>query len=203
MRSLKKSIFYLFVILILITPQLLMATSADVPEKAVESLLSEIQQIKSGDGLSKAQLEANREHADRALNYLDVGEVSKKALGKHWKKTSKKYQDDFSQLLGQLFIHVAFPNSGKFFASLNIEYGETLLEKNKAVVPITVIHEKEGEVGIEFHMVEKNKQWLVTDVLLDEVSMRNNLRSQFYKILAKKKIEELMRRMNKKLKESL
>jgi len=35
------------------------------------------------------------------------------------------------------------------------------------------------------------------------VSMRNNLRSQFYKILAKNKFEELMRRMNKKLKESL
>jgi phospholipid transport system substrate-binding protein len=203
MYSLKKSIFYLIVTFVLIAPQSLMAESSDAPKKAVESLLSEIQQIKSGDGLSKKQQEANQDHSDRALAFLDVGEVSKKALGKHWKKTSAKEQGDFTQLLGQLFIHVAFPNSGKFFASLEIEYGETLLEKNKAVVPISVIHEKEGEVGIDFHMIEKDKRWLVTDVLLDEVSMRNNLRSQFYKILAKNKFDELMRRMNKKLKESL
>lgn len=180
-----------------------MAAGPTAPQKAVESLLSEIQQIKSGDSLSKEQLKANQDHSDRALKHLDVDEVSKKALGKYWKKSSAQEQGEFAQLLGQLFIHVAFPNSGKFFASLNIEYGETLLEENKAVVPITVIHEKEGEVGIDFHMVEKDKRWLVTDVLLDEVSMRNNLRSQFYKILAKNKFNELMRRMNKKLKESL
>ncbi len=203
MRSLNRSIFYLIVTVILIAPQSLMAADQMAPQKAVESLLSEIQQIKSGDELSETQVKANQNHADRALAFLDVGEVSRKALGKYWKKTSEKEHGDFSQLLGQVFTYVAFPNSGKFFASLKIEYGETLIEENKAVVPITVIHEKEGEVGIEFHMVAKNKHWRVTDVLLDEVSMRNNLRSQFYKILAKKKFKELMRRMNKKLKESM
>ena len=203
MYSLKKSIFYVLVSFIVIAPQLLMAASPISPQKAVESLLSEIKQIKSGDDLSKAEREANQDHSDKALAHLDVAEVSKKALGKYWKKSSAKEQGNFSQLLGGLFIHVAFPNSGKFFASLEIEYGETLVEEKKAVVPITVIHEKEGEVSIEFRMINKDKRWLVTDVLLDEVSMRNNLRSQFYKILAKNKFDELMRRMNKKLKESM
>jgi len=40
------------------------------------------------------------------------------------------------------------------------------------------------------------------DVILDGVSMRNNLRSQFYKILKKNDFEELVRRMGKKLKET-
>jgi len=42
---------------------------------------------------------------------------------------------------------------------------------------------------------------LVVDVILDGVSMRNNLRSQFYKILKKNDFSELIRRMEKKLKE--
>jgi len=41
----------------------------------------------------------------------------------------------------------------------------------------------------------------VVDVILDGVSMRNNLRSQFYKILKKNDFNELIRRMKKKLKE--
>jgi ABC-type transporter MlaC component len=43
---------------------------------------------------------------------------------------------------------------------------------------------------------------LVVDVVLDDVSMRNNLKSQFYKILKKEKYQELVQRMQKKLKEA-
>jgi ABC-type transporter MlaC component len=37
------------------------------------------------------------------------------------------------------------------------------------------------------------------DVILDGVSMRNNLRSQFYKVIKKKSFNELIRKMDKKL----
>jgi phospholipid transport system substrate-binding protein len=68
------------------------------------------------------------------------------------------------------------------------------------VVPLTVIHEKEGEVDIDFWLKQSSKNWLVVDVILDGISMRNNLRSQFYKILKKNDFDELVRRMEKKLK---
>ena len=70
------------------------------------------------------------------------------------------------------------------------------------VVPITVVHEKEGEVDIDFRMKQASEDWKVVDVILDGVSMRNNLRSQFYKILKKNDFKELIRRMEKKLKET-
>ena len=70
------------------------------------------------------------------------------------------------------------------------------------MVPITIVHEKEGEVDIDFKMKQSTKNWLVVDVILDGVSMRNNLRSQFYKILKKNDFNELIRRMEKKLKEA-
>ena len=70
------------------------------------------------------------------------------------------------------------------------------------VVPLTVVHEKEGEVDIDFRMKLSEEGWQVVDVILDGVSMRNNLRSQFYKILKKKDFKELVRRMEKKLKET-
>ena len=70
------------------------------------------------------------------------------------------------------------------------------------VVPLTVVHEKEGEVDIDFRMQKASENWRVVDVILDGVSMRNNLRSQFYKILKKNDFKELVRRMQKKLKEA-
>ena len=68
------------------------------------------------------------------------------------------------------------------------------------VVPLTVIHAKEGEVDIDFWLKQSSSNWLVVDVILDGISMRNNLRSQFYKILKKNDFNELVRRVEKKLK---
>ena len=172
------------------------------PEASVKTLLNEIKQIVEGNGLSDVKKAANKKHSDIAVSILEIQEISQKALGKYWEKHSAEQQDQFQKLLGDLFVHVAFPSSAKFFASLDLMYGKSQSKKGMTVIPITVIHEKEGEVDIGFKMKQFAKDWLVVDVILDGVSMRNNLRSQFYKILKKNDFNELIRRMKKKLKEA-
>ena len=172
------------------------------PEAAVKILLNEIKQVVGGNGLSDVKKAANKKHSDIAVSILKVSEISQKALGKYWKKHSAEQQDQFQKLLEDLFVHVAFPSSAKFFANLDLMYGKSKSKKDMTVVPITIVHEKEGEVDIDFKMKQSAKNWLVVDVILDGVSMRNNLRSQFYKILKKNDFNELVRRMKKKLKEA-
>ena len=180
-------------------PGLLWAESND-PQAAVQELLGEIREIKKNlSGQKKAD---NQKHARSALVWLNVAEISKKALGKHWAKCSDSEQKRFQALLGELFLHVAFPSSAKFFAELDLMYGKTTEEKQRTVVPLTVVHEKEGEVDINFRLTRTAGNWQVVDVILDGVSMRNNLRSKFYKVITKKGFDELMRKMEKKLKAS-
>ena len=180
-------------------PGLLWAESND-PQAAVQELLGEIRQIKKN--LSGQEKADNQKHAHSALVWLNVAEISKKALGKHWAKRSDSEQKRFQALLGELFLHVAFPSSAKFFAELDLVYGKTTEEKQRTVVPLTVMHEKEGEVDINFRLTRTAGNWQVVDVILDGVSMRNNLRSKFYKVITKKGFDELMRKMEKKLKAS-
>ena len=172
------------------------------PKSAIKKLLGEIKQIVNKDSLSDVEKAENKKHSDIALSVLKVPEISQKALGKYWSKHSEEQQKQFQTLLGNLFVHVAFPSSAKFFTNLNIVYGKTKSKKDMMVVPLTVVHEKEGEVDIDFSLKQAEAGWQVVDVILDGVSMRNNLRSQFYKILKKNDFKELVRRMNKKLKET-
>lgn len=172
------------------------------PEFAVKKLLGEIKQIVKKDSLSDAEKAENKKHSDIALSVLQVPEISQKVLGKYWSKHSEAQQKQFQTLLGNLFVHVAFPSSAKFFANLNMVYGKPKSKKDMMVVPLTVVHEKEGEVDIDFRMKQSEEGWQVVDVILDGVSMRNNLRSHFYKILKKNDFKELARRMGKKLKET-
>ena len=197
-------IFSLIVLTVVFAiPGLLWAESNDLgPQASVQQLLGEIRQINKGKNLSSQKDAENQKHAQSALVWLNVAEISQKALGKHWAKRSDPEQKRFQVLLGELFLYVAFPSSAKFFAELNLVYGKTKEEKQRTVVPLTVVHEKEGEVDIDFRLTQTEKRWLVVDVVLDGVSMRNNLRSKFYKVIAKKGFNELMRKMEKKLKAS-
>ena len=202
MRNLKIIAFNILFVLFFTTFSSWAGSEQKSPEASVKTLLNEIKQIVEGNGLSDAKKAANKKHSDIAVSILEIQEISQKALGKYWKKQSAEQKDQFQKLLGDLFVHVAFPSSAKFFASLDLMYGKSQSKKGMTVIPITVIHEKEGEVDISFKMKQFAKDWLVVDVILDGVSMRNNLRSQFYKILKKNDFNELIRRMKKKLKQA-
>jgi phospholipid transport system substrate-binding protein len=172
---------------------------ADAPKATVEQLLASIIQLHHKKPLTPEQQQANDKISRQAVALMDVRQVSQKTIGKYWKERSKKEQDEFVKLLGDIFRYVAFPNSSKFFGEMNINYAATEMDGKTATVPITVVHKEEGEVGLDFVMAQSSGHWQVVDVILDGVSMRNNLRTQFYKVIKKNNYSELVRRMKKKL----
>ena len=169
------------------------------PRNTVEILLNSITNLKTGKSLTPKEVEENDILSYRALALLNIREISRKALGKYWKKRSLTEQKVFIHLLSQMFVKEAFPNSGKFFSALKLIYSQTTIKELKANVPLTVVHEKEGEINIDFHLKKYRDQWQVVDVDLDEISMRNNMRSQLYKVISKNSYQELVRRIKKKL----
>ena len=169
------------------------------PRNTVEILLNSITNLKTGKPLTPEEVKENDILSYRALALLNIREISRKALGKYWKKRSLTEQKVFIDLLRRMFIKEAFPNSGKFFSALKLIYSQTTIKESKANVPLTVVHEKEGEINIEFHLQKNRDQWQVVDVDLDEISMRNNMRSQLYKVISKNNYQELVRRIKKKL----
>ena len=169
------------------------------PRNTVEILLNSITNLKTGKPLTPEEVKENDILSYRALALLNIREISRKALGKYWKKRSLTEQKVFVDLLSRMFIKEAFPNSGKFFSALQLIYGQPTINESKANVPLTVVHEKEGEINIDFHLQKYRDQWQVVDVDLDEISMRNNMRSQLYKVISKNNYQELVRRIKAKL----
>lgn len=196
-----KSIFALAVFLGIFIANTVFAAGAS-PQDSVRELLDTIQKIKNDGKVSPEQQRENRKYSDQALVYLDIRELSHRTLEKYWQERTDKEKDQFSRLLSDLFVYVAFPNSGKFFADLKINFAETEIDEATAKVPVKVVHNGEGEIGIDFFLRQNSEQWKVVDVHLDGVSMRNNLRNQFYSVISQKGFEELVRKMEAKLQES-
>ena len=172
---------------------------ADAPKATVEQLLKAITQLHHKKPLTPEQQQSNDTVSRQAVALMDVRKVSQKTLGKYWKERSKKEQDEFVQLLGDIFRYVAFPNSSKFFGEMEINYAATKMDRKTATVPMTVVHKEEGEVGLAFVLEKNSGHWQAVDVILDGVSMRTNLRTKFYKVIKKHDYSDLLRRMQKKL----
>jgi len=169
------------------------------PRNTVEILLNSITNLKTGKPLTPEEVKKNDILSYRALALLNTREISRKALGKYWKTRTLTEQKVFVDLLSQMFIKEAFPNSGKFFSALKLIYGQPTINESKANVPLTVVHEKEGEINIDFHLQKYRDQWQVVDIDLDEISMRNNMRSQLYKVISKNNYQEIVRRIKEKI----
>ena len=169
------------------------------PEPTVKELLSSIEKIKKGNKLSKQQEEINRISSQKALSLIDLKRVSQKTLGKYWNELTINDKNVFVSLLSQVFVKIAFPSSSKFFSNLKIRFLKTEIENDIALVPISVISSDQGEIDIDFSLNLNGENWRIIDVILDGVSMRNNLRSQFKKVIRLKGYAELIKKIKKKI----
>jgi phospholipid transport system substrate-binding protein len=179
------------------------AAAPESPQQLVQRLIQAISSMKQ---TANGQMtEADRAHnvaaAQAANAILDVSEVSKWTLGKHWEKLSPAEQQEFVVLLEQLFAKVAYPKSAEFFGELNIAIAGERITGQGAVVRTTVRHPKEGLVAIDYRLIQSNGSWRVRDIILDDVSLATNLRTQFNKIITENSYAELLRRMREKLTE--
>ena len=92
-------IFWITLILSLPSPGF-----AEEPESAVRQLLDSIRMIKDVEDISAKQKKINQKLSDLALARLDITEVSRKTLGHYWENRTPTEQEQFVQLLSNLFV---------------------------------------------------------------------------------------------------
>jgi phospholipid transport system substrate-binding protein len=178
-------------------------TEADSPTQLVQRLIQTIGSIKKTHNghLSASDQAHNAAAAKMANAILDIPEVSRRALGRYWKERTPTEQQEFIALLEELFAKVAYPKSAEFFSDLKVKVTDERITDKQAVVRTTVTRAKEGLISVDYRLSQNSDTWRVRDILLDDVSLAMNLRSQFKKIITEHSYEELLRRMREKLAE--
>lgn len=169
------------------------------PRASVEQLINAVRSYKEGPSLSQADAANNAKAAKMANSSLAIKEVSQSSLGSQWEKLNDAQRRDFVALVTELFERVAYPKSSTFFGDLTIDFKGENVNGEKAVVRTNVRHPKEGLVGIDYKLQRSGEGWLIYDIVLDEVSLATDLRSQIQKVLREESYARLLERMRKKL----
>ena len=190
-------------VIVLLTLNAPLLSFAEGPTATVQKLIDSVQSFKPETASLSVQ---DRTENNRALKVaeetLAIQDLAKRVLGEQWGKLNASEQKNFTQLLVQLFQKIAYPKSAEFFGDLKIDYTGEKMNGNGAVVETKVSHPKEGQVGIEYQLLQVNGSWMINDVLLDGVSLATNVQSQMQQVIAKESYQGLIKRMREKLAES-
>jgi phospholipid transport system substrate-binding protein len=136
-------------------------------------------------------------------SFLDFEELARRALAKHWDGLSAKQRADFVRTLRELvernYIKQLY---GQPDYDLRLEKEEKT--DSEATVWGTLHATAKGKkvtMALEYKLVRKGNRWVVYDVITDELSLLENYRAEFNKIIAKESFDALLARMKKKLSE--
>ncbi len=174
------------------------------PAQVVVELLNTVKMIKKSDPdqnilLTSEEIRRNSELSHHVNQMMDIEAISADALWKEWGKQGHQARKTFVEVFSRLLAKVAYTHAGKFIRDLNVSVRKNKVRKTKAMVYLSVVHEEEGRIDIDFKLVHLENSWLVRDVYLDGVSLARNLRTQILKIIREHSFEELLTRMRKKI----
>ncbi len=147
----------------------------------------------SAKGAKKEKLEAIYE------KMFDEVELSKRTLGVNWTKLNPAQQKEFIQLYRQV-LEKAYIDKILSYTNEKIVFSkENMLSNNQAEVQTNVITSSK-EIPIFYRVILKDGAWKVYDVVIENVSLVQNYRSQFNSILAKNTPDQLLEILRKKVK---
>lgn len=129
---------------------------------------------------------------------FDWEELSKRTLGRNWRKFSPEQQKEFIDLFSKLLEGVYADRLLAYSDEKVVFEKETELKKGRVEVASHIRLADGKQVPLNYRMIEKGGKWRVYDVVIEGVSMVKNYRSQFRKLLKNKKPEDLIETLKKK-----
>jgi phospholipid transport system substrate-binding protein len=129
---------------------------------------------------------------------FNFGEMAQRSLATHWRDRTPQEQREFVSLFTDL-LEKSYVDKLESFSDEKILYLGEQVDGNTATVKTKIVTKKNVEIPIDYRLIRRDGKWEVYDVIIESVSLINNYRVQFNKIIRTKSYPELVRLMKVKL----
>ena len=130
---------------------------------------------------------------------FDFNELSKRTLGREWRKMNAEQRKEFVQLFQELLQGVYADRLLAYSDQKVLFEKETMLKKGRAEVQSYLQTSDGKKIPLFYRLTDKSGSWKVYDVIIEGVSMVKNYRTQFRQIIAKESPEKLLEILRKKV----
>ncbi len=137
---------------------------------------------------------------DVVFPLFNFPEMARRSLGYHWRRLSPVERQEFVTLFTNLLERSYAGKIDLYDGEIVIFTGEAV-EDNYARVDTKIISKRGEEYSIDYKLLRTNGDWRIYDVVVEHISLVNNYRSQFNRVISNSSYENLIKKINQKLKE--
>ncbi len=169
------------------------------PTEAVKGTVDEVIRLLTDPALkTPAQKQQRRRQIKQAVDRrFDYEEMAKRTLP-NWNQLSPAQRREFVTLFAEL-LEASYADKIERYSGEKVTYAGESVEGDRADVR-TLLVRPNDRIPINYRLLKKN-QWLVYDVIIEGVSLVNNYRSQFTRVISESSFQELMRRLRARVDE--
>ena len=128
---------------------------------------------------------------------FDYREMGKRTLGKHWQQFSEADRDEFVRLF-QRFLSKTYAGNVDGYSGEQVQYLKERRKGDYAEVQTAVTSDK-STTAIYYRLLKSANTWKVYDVLIEDVSLVKNFRSQFGRIIEAESAKGLLEKLRAKI----
>ena len=129
---------------------------------------------------------------------FDENEFSRRTLSRNWSKLNPAEQAEFVKLFEQV-LEKSYADKILDYTNEKVEFTKDEMKSDTQAEVQTKIITASKEIPIFYRMILKDGKWKVYDVVVENVSLVQNYRTQFNDILSKNKPEQLLETLRKKV----
>ena len=176
----------------------LAAAAAGPATDSIRGTIDEVFKVLDDKDLKKPERhEERRQRLEKVVGArFDYSEMSRRSLGTQWNQLSDKDRQEFVDLFRTLLTNT-YADRVENYSGEGVQYLNERSEKEYAEVRTKVLSGK-TEIPMDYRLLRKDNDWRVYDVVVDGVSLVNNYRGQFSKILHTSSYPGLVDQLRKK-----
>jgi phospholipid transport system substrate-binding protein len=199
MRLRSSDIASIAVFLLLVLALTSARATAGVPTDQIKATVDKALVVLKDPHLKTASRNNERREQLKQIPFarFDFTEMAKRALGANWRRRTPKEQEEFVGLFTEL-LERAYTDTIESYTDERIVYVGERLDGSYADVDSKIFTAKGEEFSINYKAHLLSGEWRVYDVIVENISMVNNFRSQFNRVIANSSYEELIRRLRLK-----
>ena len=173
--------------------------TAGVPTDTVRDYTDAVVKVLEDPSLKVEDRKAERRAAVRkiAIDVFDVQETARRALGPHWQQRSPQEREEFVQLFADL-LERTYISKIDLFGGEKLRFTDEKVDGDHAVVRGKIITKQGTEVPVEARMINRTGRWQIYDIVIENISLVGNYRSQFDRIIRTSSYDELAKRLRTK-----
>lgn len=173
---------------------------AGPPTEQVRGTVDQVIKILTDPTLKgPARTEERRAKLRRVIRErFDFTEMAKRSLGIHWARRTPQEREEFVRLFWDL-LERSYVDKIESYTDEKIVYVGESIDGNYALVKSKIVTRRNLEIPLDYRLYKRGEDWLVYDIIIEDVSMVSNYRTQFNKIIRSSSYDELVRRMRTKL----